>query len=74
MFLAVDLPSEPLVSVGPALQHLGKTRPKPARMQRGGKSRPSVKPSPDLDTQKTVQEGEPVEEVKHMYRRNCIAC
>ena len=45
MYTAVDLPSEPLASEGPALQHLGKTRPKPARMQRGGRSRPTIKPS-----------------------------
>lgn len=31
---AVELPSVPLATEGPALQHLGKTRPKPARVQR----------------------------------------
>ena len=38
------LPTNPLETDGPALQHLGKTRPKPARLHRGGRQ-PSVKPS-----------------------------
>ena len=38
----VDLPTVPLATEGPSLQHLGKTRPKPARVHR---SRPSIKPS-----------------------------
>lgn len=42
---SVDLPSIPLETGGPALQHLGKTRPKPARMQRGRQStRPPTYP------------------------------
>ena len=49
----VDLPSVPLVTEGPAMQHLGKTRPKPARMQRGRP--PSKKPS-SLSTEPTTSE------------------
>ena len=40
------LPSVPLQTGGPALEHLGKTRPKPARMQRGRSSKkPSIQPA-----------------------------
>ena len=45
---SVDLPSTPLVTEGPVLQHLGKTRPKPARLQQSSRrrpQRPSMKPS-----------------------------
>ena len=45
---AVDLPITPLVTKGPALQHLGKTRPKPARLQgtRRRPQKPTVKITP----------------------------
>ena len=42
--LSVVLPTNPLETDGPALLHLGKTRPKPARLQRGDR-KPSAKPS-----------------------------
>lgn len=40
----VEIPDAPLVSEGPALHHPGKSRPKPARMQRGGRGG-TVKPA-----------------------------
>lgn len=45
ILLTVDLPTKPLETEGPTLQHLGKTRPKPARNQRN-RPRGTIKPSP----------------------------
>jgi len=56
--VVVDLPTQPLASEGPALQHLGKTRPKPARMQRG-KGRATIKPTilkEDTETPAPIEE------------------
>ena len=42
-FSPVDIPKAPLETEGPTLEHLGKQRPKPARLQRGAR-RPPKKP------------------------------
>ena len=52
---SVDLPSIPLKMTGPALQHLGKGRPKPARMQRSRPTRntssqPAPNTGPEINT------------------------
>lgn len=54
-FISVDLPSTPLATEGPALQHLGKTRPKPARLQQGTRRR-TQRPSPNAATAIAVPE------------------
>lgn len=65
----VDLPSTPLDTDGPALQHLGKTRPKPARMQRStrrGSGAPPSKPSALVEATITEAKSEekPIPEIK----------
>ena len=69
LLFEVDLPKTPLDTEGPTLQHLGKARPKPARMQRStrrGGAAPPKKPS--VPTEATISEAEseekPIPEVK----------
>lgn len=68
-FLAIELPSTPLDTDGPALEHLGKSRPKPARMQRStrrGGGPPPSKPSAlaAAAIAETVPEDKPILEAK----------
>ena len=62
---AVVLPSSQLDTDGPVLQHPGKARPKPARMQRQkttGPRKPSVKETVDSDVKEEVAIPQPVTE------------
>ena len=54
----VALPTDPLETDGPSLEHLGKTRPKPARLQRGGR-RVTVKPAMQPVEETTAQTEQP---------------